>query len=140
MPRTLALDPGDQHVGTALSDELGMLAEPYRTVTPDELESFLDQIIPQESISTIVIGYPKTMRGTISAQTQKSIDLKDQLACRFPDLKLVLWDERLTSQSAARLKKSNDKASRLHQHSIAAAIILQTYLDSSYFLAEPSEE
>ncbi len=136
MPKALALDPGDQHIGTALSDELGMLAEPYQTVTPETLDAFLGLIIPQEDINTIVIGYPKTMRGTISAQTQKSIDLKNTLAIKFPDLKLVLWDERLTSQSAAKLKKSTDKTSRLQQHSIAAAIILQTYLDSNYFVSE----
>jgi putative Holliday junction resolvase len=133
MDKILALDPGDQHIGTAISDELQMLAEPYKTVKPGELKEFLTQLLQIEPISTIVVGYPKTMRGTISAQTQKSIDLKDELALLFPNIEFVLWDERLTSKSASHIKQAKNKNDRLHQHSIAAAIILQTFLDRTLF-------
>ena len=133
MKKILALDPGDQHIGTALSDELQMLAEPYKTVKPFELNQFLTNLIASEDISIIVIGYPKTMRGTISPQTQKSIDLKDELSLLFPEIEFILWDERLTSKSASHIKKAKNKIDRLYQHSIAAAIILQTFLDRTLF-------
>jgi putative Holliday junction resolvase len=133
MKKILALDPGDQHIGTAISDELHIIAEPHKTIKPSELETFLIDTIKEEDISTIIIGYPKTMRGTISAQTQKSIDLKDNLEKQLPEIKFILWDERLTSKSASRIKKAKTRAERLHQHSIAAAIILQGFLDSSMF-------
>ncbi len=134
MYKVLALDPGDQHIGTAISDELLMLAAPLQTIKPDDLINFLTNLLVDEPINTIVIGYPKTMRGTVSPQTQKSIDLKDSLSLVFPDIKFVLWDERLTSKSASQMKPAKNKIDKLHQHSIAAAIILQTFLDQSLFV------
>ncbi len=133
MYKVLALDPGESHVGTAISDELQMFAAPLKTIKPAELHQFLVDLLASEPINTIVIGYPKTMRGTISPQTQKSIDLKDSLVADFPDIKFVLWDERLTSQSANQIKKAKNKTDKLYQHSIAAAIILQTFLDQVLF-------
>lgn len=133
MKKVLALDPGDQHIGTAISDELHIVAEPHKTIKPSELETFLVDTIKEEDISTVVIGYPKTMRGTISAQTQKSIVLKEQLEKQLPEIKFILWDERLTSKSASKIKKAKNKVERLQQHSIAAAIILQGFLDASMF-------
>ena len=134
MYKILALDPGEQHVGTALSDELLMLAEPLQTIRPDELNYFLTKLLATEPINTIVIGYPKTMRNTVSAQTQKSIELKEQLSTIFPQIKFVLWDERLTSKSAGQIKSAKNKSDKLHQHSIAAAIILQSFLDQALFV------
>jgi putative Holliday junction resolvase len=133
MYKILALDPGDQHIGTALSDELQMLAEPYQTIKPAQLIDFLTTLFKNEKIQTVVVGYPKTMRGTISPQTQKSIDLKTNLEQVFPQIKFALWDERLTSKSASQIKKAKNKTDKLYQHSVAAAIILQTYLDQSLF-------
>lgn len=133
MHKILALDPGDQHIGTAISDELQMLAEPHKTIKPIELINFLQDLLAIEPISTIVIGYPKTMRGTVSAQTQKSIDLKNELSQIFTDVEFILWDERLTSKSAGGIKQAKNKQDRLYQHSIAAAIILQTFLDRTLF-------
>lgn len=129
MFKILALDPGSQHIGTAISDELGITATPYQTVTPNTLINFLRQTIINENINTIIIGFPKTMRGTASEQTQQSILLKDELAIEFPTIKLILWDERLSSQQASQMHKAKDKAAKTYQHSIAAAIILQNYLD-----------
>lgn len=134
MYKVLALDPGDQHIGTAISDELLMLAAPLQTIKPQDLISFLKNLLTTEPINTIVIGYPKTMRGTISPQTQKSIDLKNDLSILFPQIKFVLWDERLTSKSASQIKQAKNKIDKLQQHSIAAAIILQTFLDQSLFI------
>lgn len=133
MDKILALDPGDQHIGTAISDELQMLAEPYQTINPSELKDFLTKLLSIESISTVVIGYPKTMRGTISGQTQKSIDLKNELENIFTQVEFILWDERLSSKQAGQIKPAKNKSDRLHQHSIAAAIILQTFLDRTLF-------
>jgi len=133
MYKILALDPGDSHIGTAISDELQMFAAPLKTIKPLELHQFLTDTLTSEPINTIVIGYPKTMRGTVSPQTQKSIDLKDNLEQLFPQIKFVLWDERLTSKSASQIKKAKNKTDKLYQHSIAAAIILQTFLDQALF-------
>ncbi len=136
MTKILALDPGDKHVGTALSDSMQFFAHPYETVSADKLIEFLTKIINQEKLDTIVIGYPKTLKNTESQQTLKIKVLYDQLVATFPQIKFVLWDERLTSKSAAKYVNSRDKVDKLRAHSIAAAIILETYLDHLRFLSE----
>lgn len=136
MTKILAIDPGDRHVGTALSDAMRFFANPYETTTAQNLIPFLTKIIAQEKIETIVIGYPKTLKNTESQQTLKIKILYDQLVELFPQIKFVLWDERLTSKSAAKYVNSRDKVDKLRAHSIAAAIILETYLDHLRFLNE----
>ena len=131
--KILALDVGDVYTGTAMSDALGIIASPFKTILSKELESFIESIIEKEKIKTIVIGYPKTMKGTISDQTQKVINLKEYYEKRFPNVSWVLWDERLTSKRAEKFKKSKDKSDKIKLHSIAAAIILDTYLEFLQF-------
>lgn len=130
--KTVALDIGDQWTGTALSDALGMFARPYKTVTSQELLPFLRNLFFQEQISTIVVGHPKTMKGTISAQTSKVEEQFAELKEIFKDHIWVLWDERLTSKHAASLKKAKTKEDKIQSHSIAAAFILSSYLDYQY--------
>ncbi len=126
--KIVALDLGDVWIGSAISDELGITARPYETVKTTELIPFLDNLIKTENISTIVVGYPKTMGGTQSEQTKKVIAKKEELQTAFPDITWVLWDERLSSKQAARIKKTKSKEDKIASHSIAAAVILTGYL------------
>ncbi len=126
--KTLALDLGDAWVGTAISDELGITARPLQTVKPKELVDFLKKTIETETIGTVVVGYPKTMRGTESEQTKKIVAQKEELATQFPTIKWVLWDERLSSKQAANIKKTKTKEDKIASHSVAAAVILTGYL------------
>lgn len=128
--KILALDLGDKHVGTAISDALGMFARPYQTTSADQLTAFLTQLFTKETIETIIIGYPRTLRGTKSEQTLKVEQHKLELEQLFPEKKFIFWDERLTSKSAEQHKKIKTKEDKLNSHSIAAAIILSGYLDS----------
>lgn len=124
----MALDLGDAWVGTALTDPLRFFAKPYKTVASEELESFLKEAFSKEKISIVVVGYPKTMQGTESDQTRIVVATKEKLEQQFPQLKWVLWDERLSSKQARSLKNPKNKTEKLEQHSIAAAIILESYL------------
>ncbi len=126
--KTLALDLGDAWVGTAISDELGITARPFQTVKPKELVDFLKKTIETEHINTIVVGYPKTMRGTESEQTKKIVAQKEGLEVLFSAIKWVLWDERLSSKQAAGIKKIKTKEDKIASHSVAAAVILTGYL------------
>lgn len=124
--KILALDLGDQWTGTAISDALGILARPYETVTTPLLTQFLEKIFKQEKISTVVVGYPKTMQGNESQQTKTIVVMKKALEQQFPEKIWALWDERLTSKQAGSLK--NDKGDKQRIHSLAAALILESYL------------
>ncbi|OQA36031.1 MAG: putative Holliday junction resolvase [Candidatus Dependentiae bacterium ADurb.Bin331] len=127
--KLLALDLGDQWTGLALSDILYLTARPHKTVPTHALQSTLQEIIASEKIKTIIIGLPITLRGTESAQTNKVQSMKKNLEQQFPAISWILWDERLTSKQATSLKKTRTKEEKLRSHAIAAAFILQSYLD-----------
>jgi putative Holliday junction resolvase len=142
--KILALDIGDVHTGTALSDELYITAQPYKTIPTQDLIKELETLFLVQPIKTVVVGHPKTMKGTDSAQTKTVVQTKEQLEKIFPKIKWVLWDERLTSKQATAVRIGNkqkaSKESKAKEHSIAAAIILQTYLQFIAFCIseEPS--
>lgn len=128
MHKILALDLGDQWVGSAISDSSRMFARPYQTVAAAELEKFLKQTIDEELVDIVVVGYPKTMRGTKSLQTERVIKIKEQLEKKMPQIQWILWDERLTSKYAQQLGATKTKEEKLKSHSRAAAFILDSYL------------
>jgi len=127
--KLLALDIGDVWTGIAISDSLHILARPYKTVASKELITALREIIETESIKRIVVGYPKTMRGTQSDQTKKVIDTVETLKKQFPSIEWILQDERLTSKMAGKITNRKTKEDKLQVHSVAAAYILSTYIE-----------
>ena len=131
--KILALDIGDRWTGVAISDPLGILPRPYDTCKTIELYVFLEKIIPKESISTIIVGLPTTLRGTESDQTKKIIAMADDLKKHFSSIEWKMWDERFTSKQAASIKTAKTKEEKLKSHAIAAAIILSTYLEYKRF-------
>ena len=128
LKKIAAIDPGDQWVGVALSDVTQTLARPFTTVTLAELDTLIERLRGQERVETIVIGYPKTMRGTESEQTKKVRLLYEQLQAKYPDATFVLWDERFSSQRAAAVGGYRTKEEKLTSHARAAAFILDSYL------------
>ena len=129
--RIMALDLGDAWVGVALSDPLRFFSKPFKTVPTGDLEAFLQQALVQEKVSEVVVGYPKTMQGTESDQTRLVVATKEKLELLHPTIKWVLWDERLSSKQARKIKNPKNKEEKLMQHAIAAAIILESYLPFS---------
>jgi putative holliday junction resolvase len=138
--KILGLDLGDRWVGTSLSDALGMTCKPYQTVELDQLRKFLASTIPQERITTVVVGYPKTFSGGASEQTTKIEQMKNELEAAFKEvggttITWILWDERLSSKRASELHRSSrTPEEKKKSHSVAAAFILQSYLDHLAFL------
>ncbi len=127
--KIIALDIGDVHTGVARADELGMFARPSRTVDSPRLATWLKEICAQEQPDSIVVGLPKTLRNTHSQQTNKVLALYEELKTQFPAIEWILWDERLTSKQAAQLVSRKTKSDRERGHAVAAAFILQSYLD-----------
>lgn len=129
MKKILALDIGDQWTGIAISDILGLLSKPYKTVGTKDLEKELKVIIEKEKIDEVIIGHPITMKGRESEQTKKTLIYKIKLEQELKNIKFILWDERLTSKRAETLSKSKTKEEKLRLHSVAAAFILDSYLE-----------
>ncbi len=128
MTKILALDIGDQWTGIAISDSSQIIAKPYTTIAAPQIVTALTEILAKESVETIVVGYPKTMKGTESEQTKKVQVQYEKLTQKFPTVKWVLWDERLSSKRAQSVGKIKTKEDKLRSHAIAAAFILDSYL------------
>lgn len=128
--KILALDLGDVWTGIAISDALGITTRPLTTVPTKELKQFLQQIVQEEPIKKIVVGDPKTLKGTKSEQTEKTYAYVDTLKELLPQIEWIWWDERLTSKQAAGLVRPKNKQDKLSTHAVAAALLLMGYLNS----------
>ncbi len=133
--KTIGLDIGDVWVGIAISDALGITCRPHSTVQLEELYTKLSELLTQEQVNTIVVGYPLTMKGELSEQTKKVIAQKEALEQKFAGACFALWDERLSSKRAKQTqgKDARTKEGKLQEHAIAASFILQSYLDAKAF-------
>ena len=134
--KILALDIGDKWIGSAISDPLHITCRPLETTTSENLYSFLQTILSEHNIEIVIIGCPTTMKGEKSSQTKKVINIKEQLEQKFQtinsqNITWLLWDERLSSKRAQGIlgKKFKTKKGKIEEHSLAAAFILQSYLD-----------
>jgi putative pre-16S rRNA nuclease len=132
--RLLGIDHGDSRIGLAISDELGSFAHPYRTLQSgarviDEIRAIVERV----QISGIIIGFPKNMDGTLGPAAAKVKSFGDQLAQVLPTIKIIFWDERLTTREAQRTLHAagkNAKQSKKMIDQVAAQILLQNYMDS----------
>lgn len=124
----LGIDLGQKTTGLAISS--GQLASPYLTIKHKNTSGALGpliQIIEAENINTVVIGF---VQGKIKSMFE---NFASKLQRIKPDLKVVLWDETLTSRQATEsmVKLGIAKKKRgQKEHEVAAALILQSYLDS----------
>jgi len=141
------LDLGDQWTGIAISDNMHIIATPFETIKTEELHSFLDHFITKHTIKIIVVGIPITVRGKESEQTKKTKLLFLELQNRFPDITFVAMDERFSSKQASEIQKTRKKgtlekikAEKLKNHAIAAAFILDAYLQRLRFDREDTQE
>lgn len=133
MARTLGLDVGDRRIGVALSDPQGILASPVtiieRTDDATDVKAILD-IASRNAVARIIVGLPVSMDGTIGAQAEKVKTFTEELRRRTKVL-VEFRDERLSTVSAKRLKLSGGKDKKVRHDAMAAAVVLQSYLDEA---------
>ena len=137
MTKIMGLDLGSRTCGVAFSDALGFLASAHSTIRfeEDDYNTALDKIIEliQEfNVETVVLGLPKHMNGDIGDRAELSIQFKEILE-QEAHVKVVLWDERLTTVSANKsMIASNMRREKRKEmiDAMAAVMILQGYLDS----------
>lgn len=134
-PRLLGLDFGDRRIGVAVSDELGLTAQPVLTLVrknaKQDLKS-LGRLLRKFSCSAIVLGNPLYMSGDLSPQASKTHFFAATLREAFA-LPVHLWDERLTSAEAHRHLHAAGRPASEHRavvDQVAAVLILQSFLDA----------
>lgn len=129
----MALDLGERRVGVAISDSLEITAQPFAVIERGgNMLTELRDIIDEFEIDRIVVGLPLKMggaEGDAAFAARREADLmRDSL-----NLPVVLWDERMTTLTAERAlidQGLRRKKRREVIDKIAAAVILQSYLDS----------
>ena len=132
----LGLDIGTVRIGIAISDPLQLIAGAHRVLPCKSREADIDEIerlVHHHEIQTVVVGLPRTLRGKDSASTELARDYAKRLEERLPECRVELWDERLsTKQAEAVLVQASVRRKKRKEHvdKIAAALILQSYLDS----------
>lgn len=137
--RTMSLDVGTRTIGIAVSDLLGMIANGVETIhrTSEERDyARIAQLIKEHEVGTLVVGYPKNMNGTIGERAQACEAMAAKLREMFPEVKVVLWDERLSTVAAEKVLVDADMRRKKRKKVIdmmAAVVILQNYLDSRSF-------
>jgi putative Holliday junction resolvase len=133
--RVLCIDYGEKRLGLALSDELGMTAQPFGKIDiiagKDVVEDIL-KIAQEKCVTEVVVGMPLTLKGEVARSASRVIAFTRNLNQRL-GLAIVTWDERLSSKEGERIlieagirrEKRKDVID-----SVSAAIILQSYLDA----------
>lgn len=132
--RSLGLDIGDKRIGVALSDPHGILASPLAIINCRDERADVEAIIAiinQHQAEQIIVGLPRSMDGSIGKQAEKVKAFTQEL-CNHTKVPVEFRDERLSTVLANRLmqevKKTREKVRR---DAIAAALILQSYLDEA---------
>jgi putative Holliday junction resolvase len=120
----------------ALSDPDGILARPLEVVPTESLDERLAGILASNDVKVVVVGVPKTLRGEVGFQAAKVLYTLRNLKEKFPGVRFVEWDERLTTRAArgaggrgGRKGSRGKAASRARVDHLAAAVMLQEYLD-----------
>ena len=135
--RVLGLDYGSRTVGVAVSDPLGLTAQPLITIERREENKLrrtlaqIEDLVREYGVEQIVLGFPKNMNDTLGERAEKTLEFQEKLT-RRTGLPVILWDERLTTVAAERVLieegvRREHRKERIDQ--IAAALILQGWLD-----------
>ena len=136
--RILGLDYGTKTVGVAVSDELGLTAQPLETIKRKDENKLrrtyarIEELVREYGAETIVLGFPKNMNNTIGERGDAAIDFRDALVRRI-NIPVILWDERLTTVASERVLMESGVGRENRKKvidQIAASFILQGYLDS----------
>ena len=132
--RLIGLDLGSKRIGVSICDEKQLIATPYKTIHKsknNELIEELKNIIQENDIKAIIIGYPLNMDGSLGCSAQSVNDVSKNIDKEI-DVDVCLWDERLSTVGAFNLSSQLDVNVSKREKNIdqnAAAFILQGAID-----------
>lgn len=131
----LGLDFGERRIGVAGSDALGVTAQVVAVIERTSLAedvARIGEMAERRGAGKIVLGLPLNMDGSMSPQGRRVRRFANRLR-RELELEVELWDERLSTVEAERVLIEGDEsraARRAVRDGVAAAVILQGYLDA----------
>ena len=134
--RVLALDVGDRRIGVAVSDPLGLTAQPQPTIdrqTTDPVAA-IAAAVRTLGVETVVVGLPLTLRGERGVQAEHVTTFVDALTPHLA-CPVVYWDERFSTHESQRLLRAAPLHTRRRRGLVdqtAALVILQGYLERTH--------
>ena len=134
--RYLGFDLGTRTLGISISDLTNTIASTYKTIRFEEknynsLLPEIENIIDEYNVSKIVLGLPKNMNNSLGERSLETLEFKELLEKNL-NVEVIMQDERLTTVEATHYMLEADisrKKRKIKIDSLAANIILQTYLD-----------
>ena len=134
--RYLGLDLGTRTLGISMSDATRTIASTYKTIrfedsNYDILLPQIKEIVEEFNVSKIILGLPKNMNNSMGFRAEETIEFQKKLE-QYLKIEVILQDERLSTREATSYLLEADisrKKRKQKVDSIAANIILQTYLD-----------
>ena len=127
----LGIDYGEKRIGIAISDPgeiISLPQEPIPSMGIKKDSVTISKLVDQKNIKLIVIGLPLTLSGKFGYQAKFISDFENQLKTQTSK-PIIKFDERLTTKQAKN-ELNNSKKAKSKIDSIAACIMLQTFLDS----------
>jgi len=138
--RVIGIDPGDKRTGVAVSDALGITAQPRQVIRgndPAMVARRIGGIARDVGATEIVIGLPINMDGSEGPRAEHARDLGARVEAFLKesdsplDIPIKFWDERMTSMQASQILRGRGKIARKAKMDVVSAqIILQSYLDA----------
>jgi len=133
--RILAIDPGEKRIGIALSDPTGTIASPFRVL--EHVSRLVDAaqiagIATENGAIKIIVGQALDSEGQAGPSARKAGRLAEAIQAQT-QLPVELWDESCSTEQAQDVRIQmgvNRSRRREHLDDLAAAIILQSYLDA----------
>jgi len=121
-------------VGIAVSDPLSLFAQPLGAFSPKNALAKLEQIRGGEGIEKLVLGWPYELDGNEGPAVDAVRSFESRLMKTLPGIEIIRWDERFSSKEATEtIVASGARKSKRREKgvvdAVAAAIILQSYLD-----------
>jgi putative Holliday junction resolvase len=138
-PRYLGLDVGNRRIGVAVTDELGLTAQPVMTLERgrngrDDLRR-LARLARKFGVAGIVVGLPTHLSGEASPQGEKTKAFAAELGV-VAGVPIHMWDERLTTHEAHQILYEAGHARQDHRQvvdQVAATLILRSFMESKQF-------
>ena len=100
MPRILGLDHGERRTGVAVSDPLGVTAQPVEEIVVSSAEELIDRVsalVQEYDAARVVVGHPRNMDGSVGARARSVEAFASRLATAIQPVPVELVDERLST-------------------------------------------
>ena len=134
--RVLAIDLGSVRIGLALSDPLGITAQPLGSVPRGRAHggvAAIADLVRAHEVAKVIVGLPLLLSGEVGARARDALRFADELRGALAGVEVETWDERLSTREATRVLVSGNVRRQRRKEvvdALAAVLILQGYLES----------